>query len=684
MSATSTASANRLIHETSPYLLQHAHNPVDWYPWGTEALTKAKDENKLILLSIGYAACHWCHVMEKESYEDPSVAAILNPNYVSIKIDREERPDLDAHFMEILTTMTGSGGWPLHLIVTPDLKPLYGGTYFPPNADQGRLSFKEVLTSLNTQWREQHDETIKNVQKLQAWLDQNKSVIPTGGGGRGEDPVKKAVRFWSMRADSRYGGFGDQPKFPHPLELSLFLRQAATTGDQALAKPALLALDRMAAGGIRDQLAGAFHRYATDQQWQIPHFEIMLYDNALLARVYLEAFQLTSQRRYAWVVQAILDDLLTRFRLTDGCFLSSLDADSDGEEGLFYTWSESEIIGVLGGESGKRFMTTFLDPTADLVAGRSVLSLQGSAEALMARHGDFSAEIAKLLQSRGTRPHPAKDDKVLTSWNGLMVSALAQSGAVLGIPHYVSVAKLCLNQLLTTPVHHSRRGQQVGEMVFLDDYAFLIQAMLDLYEVEFDVTLLIRAKKLAVEMVKRFQSAAGQPLQLTPLDRNLELPHRIELSDGVTPAGNSVAMIVLRRLAHLSKDVELEAESQNILTGLGQAISEQAAMVVELLHALDYSPETVMEIVIIQSEDRRETDALLQVVRQQLLPGRVLVVVDPKQTPPADWSLLAARPLLEGHATAYVCKNQVCRAPVATPKALSDLLAEKSGKMAMP
>ena len=685
--ASTSMASNRLIHATSPYLLQHAHNPVDWYPWGTEALQKAKKEQKLIFLSIGYAACHWCHVMERESFTNAAVAAVLNAHYVSIKVDREERPDIDGHFMAILTALNGSGGWPLNMILTPELQPLYGGTYFPPEPALDKPGFKGLLITLNTLWQEDRPSLHQQMDELTVWLKKELSPpIPTSTPTDNKDPRGKAVDFWRDRMDETYGGVGKENKFPRPAILSLLLRHVANNRDTSEeADLALMTLDRMAAGGIHDQLGGAFHRYAVDRRWMIPHFEIMLYDNALLARVYLEAFQLTGRAQYAVIVREILDDLLGRFRTTGGCFISSLDADSEGKEGLFYTWNEEEIVAALGKEPAAAFMELYFDPLDGLVEGRSVLRLLGGLESLDSEQAAQQKNRAALLAVRAKRPSPARDDKVLTSWNSLTLSALARAGAVLGEQRYIEAAQTCLADLVRysgadapAKLRHSRRGQQLGSEVFLDDYAFLAQALLDLYEATFDIDLLQQARVWANALLDRFQPAPGQPFQLTPKGQTSVIPVRTELDDGVTPAGNSVALIVLHRLALLSEDRRFVQESEAIRQTLSGYLHKKAALSPELLHAWDYGSDSAIEVIIVGLAGHPGTQKLLQEVHRHFRSGLVLARLDPEQKVDAKaWPLLSGRSQFGNQPTAYVCRKGVCRLPVNRVEDLAQQLEEK-------
>ena len=675
LTASTVIAENRLIHATSPYLLQHAHNPVDWYPWGKEALQRAKKENKLIFLSIGYAACHWCHVMERESFTDPATATLLNQHFISIKVDREERPDLDGYFMDILVALTGSGGWPLSMILTPDLQPIYGGTYFPPEPAYGKPSFKGILNFLQSEWHHNSDTILKQSQQITALLkkahhltskmaDESKTNL--------QDPRLLAVEFWQSRFDTQFGGLGEGKKFPQPSILSLFLRHAAHNKDIKQAEPALFSLQQMAAGGVRDQLGGAFHRYATDRRWLIPHFEIMLYDNALLARVYLEAFQLTGEERYALIVREILNDLLSRFRQPDGCFISSLDADSAGKEGIYYTWTQDEIVRILGKDQATPLMELVFDPIDGLVEGRSVLRLLDGINSLTHLRTQLHKSRAKLLDAREQRPAPAKDDKLLSSWNGLAISAFAKAAAVLQVPSYLFAAKTCMESLnrlsgaaTVGQLSHSRRADRLSSEVFLDDYAFVIQALLDLYEATFDVRHLQQARKMANHMLDHFQPASGQPFQLTPKTKTTAIPVQTVLDDGVTPAGNSIALVVLQRLALLSEDQRFNKESKAIRDHLGKYVQNMAATVPELLHAWDFQAESALEVIMIGPRTDPIMPRFLHEVQRRLIPGLVLILVEPDQKVDAKaWPLLTGRTMINNKPTVYVCTNQVCRLPV--------------------
>ncbi|MBF0099261.1 MAG: thioredoxin domain-containing protein, partial [Magnetococcales bacterium] len=525
---------------------------------------------------------------------------------------------------------------------------IHGGTYDPPKPGWGRPSFKQLLSSIAKKKKKNRSGLLKDIDTMQAWLlDHAQAMPPVLDQPVQNDPAQTALEFWLQRCDPENGGFGDQPKFPQPTILSHILRQAAKRKNIELAQPILFNLDRMAVGGIRDQLGGAFHRYSTDRAWQVPHFEIMLHDNALLARVYLEAWQLTGLERYAWVVRGILDDLLERFCLPDGAFMSSLDADSEGEEGRYYTWTRAEVMAVLGQKQGEAFATEFVDDIEAVVDGRGVVRFLGKPEDLVARCQAFSVEMAQLVQARTRRLAPAKDDKILVSWNALMLSALAKAGAALQVPGYLQAAQVALKAIDRGEMYHSRRGEQIGEGVFLDDYAFLIQALLDCYEAWFDSGLLQRAEQLAKEMMQRFRSA-NQPLQLTPLDRQAEIPARIEWNDGVIPSGNSVAWIVLNRLAVMLRSDFWEQEALNLRFALEGCLQQAAPMVTELLWGLEFLPDSACHI----TGSGSKMPEMLQAIRSRLIPGLVLSHK-------------------EGEATSVqVCKKQFCHPPATTAEIL--------------
>ncbi len=678
-----TAMADNPLREAiSPYLVQQSTSPVYWYPWGEEALTRAKREQKLIFLSIGYPSCRGCLLMNRESFADPATVALLNTHFISIQVDREERPDLDGYFMTILTAMTGSGGWPINMILTPERQPVYGGGYFPLESGQKQPSLKAVLTTVVGEWKNDRGELVKRLGKMATWLAETHDLPPAQADS--VDPRPGAATFWHARFNDQYGGIaGRESQSPQPLIVSLLLREAALHRQSQEGNLALLTLDQMAAGGVRDQLGGAFHHYAVDPRWQVPRFEIMLHDNALLARAYLEAFQWTGRPQYALVVREVLDDLLRRLRLPGGCFASSLAADNGTGEGKYYTWSAEEITAVLGKGDAEPFMELYFDPMEGLVEGRSVLRLLGGVETLVQSRQELHKSQQALLAAREKRPPLAQDDKILTSWNGLMISALARAGAVLQEEGYLAAARACLadlNRIFPSPgqLRHSRRGDRLGTEVFLDDYAFLAQALLDLYEADFDRHHLDQAQALGQFMLDHFQPASGRPLQLTPKGEESAIPARTVLEEGSTPAGNSVALITLQRLASFSQEGRLEKEMEAIRNGLSGYLAKQAVGVPELLHLFDYQPDSAVEVVVVGARTDPNTQALLREIRQRLIPGLVLALLEPGQTVDQKaWPLLAGRKAMNGKPTAYVCRHRVCRMPV---NGVADLVRELEGE----
>lgn len=662
--------ANHLTGATSAYLLHHADDPVAWYAWGEEPLQRAKREQKLIFLSIGYSACQACRRMGQESFQDKSTAAVLNAHYINILVDREERPDLDGYFMHILTAMTGRGGWPLNMILTPTLEPVYGGTYFPLVSQQEHPSFKAVLTAVQREWATDREKLLQRLGKLAAWLREPQESKPKEPKGEETlDPRPGGVAFWQSRFDKQYGGIGGlESKSPQPLLLSLLLRHAASHRDSSAAEPALLTLDQMGAGGVRDQLGGAFHPSTEDPRWQIPRFEIMLDDNALLARAYLEAFQLTGRPHYALVVRELLDDLLRRFQLPGGCFAASLVGRPGARD--YYTWTAEEMVAVLGAEQAAPFLELFFDPVEGVVAGRSVLRLLDGLESLPQSRQELRASRQALLAAREKRPPPERDEKVLTSWNGLMISALARAGALLPEPAYLDAANRCLadlNQHFPSPeaLGHSRRGDQMEGQVFLDDYAFLAQALVDLYEADFNLHHLEQARLLVQAILDRFQPAPGRPFQLTPTGSVSAIPARTVLGDGSAPAGNSVALLTLQRMALFTQARRFEEEGAAIRDHLADHLAQKGATAPELLQVWDYLPDSAVEVIVAGDRNHPMTQAFLQETRRRLIPGLVLARVEPGQSIDTKaWPLLAGRVALNGEPTAYVCRNLVCRLPV--------------------
>jgi hypothetical protein len=605
------------------------------------------------------------------------VIETLNEHFISILVDREERPDVDGYFMEIMLAMVGRSGSPANFFLTPDVVPLFAAGYLAPEAEYGEPGFVTIVHALVKEWADNHQAILADADEIRGQLRDLAEPIPTGTARGRKDPREIAVRSWTGAFDGTYGGFGGESKFLRPNVLSFLLHQGVRRGDAALLENVFRTLDHMAAGGVRDQLGGAFHRYAVDRFWQVPHFEIMLDQNALLARLYLEAYQASGKPRYAAVARAILEDLVARFRLPDGGFASALDAETESKEGFFYTWTGEEVRSALGAEMAGPFIEAYVDRSHGLVRGRSVLRLLDNPESLLMTQDLLRESRSRLLDTRRARIAPLRDDKVLTSWNALTVSAFAKAAQVLDEERYLQVARKAIRSLLAAPsevyrLPHSRRGGKAGEAVFLDDYAFLVQALLDLYETDFQVSRLDDARMVMEILIERFQEEPGMPFRFTPIERPSDIPVRTILGEEGTPSGNAAALIALHRLVLFGAEAVFEEQTRAISRGLGRYLESSAAFATGLLPALDFKPTEAHEIVIVGNPGDDDTRKLLGEVYRRLLHGTVLAVVAPDAPRENEkWPLLAARPLLDGNATAYVCKNRLCDLPVDTPQALS-------------
>ncbi len=572
MSDSTKFPANRLAGETSPYLLQHAHNPVDWFPWGPEALAKAKAEEKPIFLSIGYSACHWCHVMERESFENPDIAAIMNERYVNIKVDREERPDLDNLYMAAVQALTGHGGWPMSVFLTPDLEPFYGGTYYPPTDSRGMPGFPRVLLSVERAWNERRDEILGAAGEMTSQL-RSAGSIPASGGELDATLLDGAAKALGRAFEPIHGGFGSSPKFPHPMDLRVLLREHARTGDQHALHMVTHTLDKMARGGIYDHLGGGFARYSTDEQWLAPHFEKMLYDNALLSTVYLEAFQVTGNSEYATIARETMDYILERMTSPDGPFYATEDADSEGVEGKFYVWSLDEIQQVLGSERAVEFVSIYDVTERGNWEHANILNLprpiEQAAKALgrdpAELRSDLASDRAKLLEARSKRIPPGKDTKVLTSWNGLMLGPLAEGSLILDEPRYAQAAEKAAGFLLDTMrtvdgrLLHSYKDQQAKFNGYLDDYTHFIDGLTRLFEVTGRQRWIEAAIELAEVMIDEFHDAEGGGFYYVGKSHEQLIVRQKDAYDNATPSGNAMAATVLARLDALTGRDDFEA-----------------------------------------------------------------------------------------------------------------------------
>jgi uncharacterized protein len=690
-SAVSERRANRLAQETSPYLLQHAHNPVDWYPWGDEALQRAVTENKPIFLSIGYSACHWCHVMERESFENETIAAFLNEHFVSIKVDREERPDLDAIYMASVQLMTGSGGWPMSVFLTPQRKPFYGGTYFPPENRYGRPGFMSILREIAKAWEERPEELAKQAESLTNAIQQVVAAQIPPGSALTEAPFEKAVDSLRSEHDARDGGFGGAPKFPPSGALFVLLRQHHATKEASLLDMATRTLDKMAAGGMYDQLGGGFHRYSTDAQWLVPHFEKMLYDNALLVQVYLEAFQVTGTPRYRQVALETLDYVLRDLRDEAGGFHSSEDADSQGEEGRFYVWTEAEIFEILGKDAGEKACQFFgVEPDGNFSSheayhrGMNILHRPRGAASLVLKE----AWRAALLKARSARVRPGRDDKVLTSWNGLMISAFARGYQVTGKEAYLKAAQEAADFLLTkmrvdSDLLRTYRNGIARIPGYLDDYACAIVALVDLYEASFEPRFLDAAQELCEEMITHFWDGDKSVFYATRADQALLIARPIPLHDGAEPSGNSMATLALLRLARLLDRDDFAEKGRDVLEHAQENMLRAPQGFLRMIAATDWLLRPGHEIALVGPRDSDSVQGFLRVAHAGFLPNKMLALSDPalpstaaleKQIP-----LLQGKTLVSGQPAAYVCKNYACQLPSRTADELKKALGTDAG-----
>jgi uncharacterized protein YyaL (SSP411 family) len=667
--------ANRLAQETSPYLLQHRENPVDWYPWGEEALAVARQHDRPILLSIGYAACHWCHVMERESFEDPTTAAFMNEHFVPVKVDREERPDIDAIYMEAVQSITGHGGWPLTVFLDPDGVPFHGGTYFPPDENRGMPSFMTVMKAVTKAFDERRQEIRDQSENVKARLGAV-ALISAPEGQPDPDLLDQRTSALLDYADLENGGFGPAPKFP-PASVLDFLLARGESG------PVEVTLDRMAAGGIYDQVGGGFSRYSVDGVWLVPHFEKMLYDNALLARTYLHAWQELGHERYRRIAVETLDWALREMRDPEGGFWASLDADSEGVEGLFYTWTAEELREVLGDRT-ELAMRAFGAGEVGNFEGRNVLHIPGGVPP-----GQLEAEMEQvrndLLDARSARVRPATDDKVLCSWNALMISALSEAGAVLGRRDYLAAADECAGFVWENMrdrqgnLLRSWRGGDARLNAYLEDHAFLLEALIKLYEAGFDPAVFKRAVAIAETMIDRFADPDRGGFFSTSHDHEHLIARRKDVGDHPIPSGSSSAALGLLRLADLTGEARYRRHAEGVLKLLAPATARRPDAFGHLLQALDLATSPGGELAIIWPEEADAGSAapLLEIFHARYRPHFVLAGGPEGSAAPP---LLNGRGALDGKPAAWICRNFSCQAPLVDPARLgAELEAATSG-----
>ncbi|MFL5590005.1 MAG: thioredoxin domain-containing protein [Ktedonobacteraceae bacterium] len=696
---------NRLINETSPYLLQHAHNPVDWYPWGEEALEKAKREDKPVLLSVGYSACHWCHVMERESFENEDTAAIMNQHFVSIKVDREERPDIDNIYMQAVQALTGQGGWPMTVFLTPDGRPFHGGTYFPPSdrryGQQLMPGFPRILLSMADAYQNRRHDVEEQATQVADYLKQRSSSPLRGRpgsppGGIPLELLNTASRALAAEFDPVHGGFDGAPKFPNTMSLELLLRihQHRQVGEiDARATRAELemveaSLQHMANGGIYDQLGGGFHRYSVDAAWLVPHFEKMLYDNALLSRVYLHTYLVTDNPFYRRIVEETLDYVVREMTSPQGGFYSTQDADSEGEEGKFFLWTPTEIEAALLPEDAPLFMLYYDVTPEGNFEGKNILHVEQDAEKV-ADDAHVSLEVLQdslkrsreiLFKVREQRVKPGRDEKILTSWNGLMLRSFAEAARYLSRPDYLQIAinsaEFLLSELRSggrmLRTYKDGRARLNG---YLEDYTFLADGLLALYEASFNSGWFSEARGLMDEAIKLFTDEQNGGFFDTGSDSEALVSRPKDIMDNAIPAGNSVAADVLLRLGAFTGEEDYRRRADDYLRPLADVMVQHPQAFGHALGALDFTLSLVKEFAIMGDPRAADTRSLLEEINERYLPNSVLACASPDNTEAIQAvPLLADRPLKDGKATAYVCENFTCRAPVNTPEELGRLI----------
>jgi len=695
--------SNHLAGEKSPYLLQHADNPVDWYPWGEEAFAKARKEDKPIFLSIGYATCHWCHVMEHESFEDPVVASLMNEAFVNIKVDREERPDIDQVYMSVCQMLTGSGGWPLTIIMTPDKKPFFAATYIPKENRFGRIGMLDLVPRVQQLWQSDRDKAVGSAQQILENLQ--KQDTRRASGTLEPSAVNAAYQQLAGRYDAEHGGFGTAPKFPSPHNLVFLTRYWRSTGNERALQMVEHTLEEMRLGGIYDQIGFGFHRYSTDAEWLVPHFEKMLYDQAMLTLAYTEAWLATGNLVFERAAREIIAYVLRDMTSPDGGFYSAEDADSEGEEGLFYLWTVADVGRVLGKENGAFAAAVwelsedgnFSDEIRGERTGSNIPHLREShsdaASSTSMTQEDFDKRLedirSRLFATREQRIHPLKDDKVLADWNGLMAAALAYAGRVFDEPEWVVAAERSTDFVLHRMrakngrlLHRYREGE-ASVPAFLDDYVFLTSAMLELYDATLDARYLERALKLQQETVELFWDTGNGGFFFTAADNEELLIRQKEIYDGAIPSGNSVAAENLVRLARLTSNTELAQRADSIFSAFSSEASRLPSAHSQLMSALQLAAGPSLEVVIVGEPGNDDTKVLLRTLRAAYLPQAAVLLVQPGE---AGATIRRLAPFTKpygpvgGRAAAYVCRDFQCQLPTTDPEKLAELLEETISK----
>ena len=681
--------SNRLAAEKSPYLLQHADNPVDWRPWGPEAFARAREEDKPIFLSIGYSTCHWCHVMERESFQDPEVAGLINEVFIPVKVDREERPDLDNIYMSVCQMMTGQGGWPLTIFLTPDKKPFFAATYIPRNKSFGRMGLSELIPRIRELWKDRRPELVSSAEKLVSLLQEANREE------KGEDldgsVLELAYRDLSQRFDDEFGGFGKAPKFPTPHNLLFLLRYYQRSGKTFALEKVEKTLQAMRRGGIYDHVGFGFHRYSTDEKWLVPHFEKMLYDQAQLALAYTEGYLAAKNEEYRRTAEEIFTYVLRDLADPAGGFHSAEDADSEGEEGKYYLWTEDDIRGALDPAEADFVLRTFnlekdgnfIDPVTGQKNGENILHLQGLLSEPEHRERWEQARI-RLFNSRARRVRPFKDDKILTDWNGLMIAALSRGAQAFGRPAYAEAgekaADFILNNLRDPAgrLLHRYRDGQAAIPAQLDDYAFLIFGLYELYEATFEVRFLEKALELCGQAIEYFWDDQSGGFFLTVAGGENLLIRPKEFSDGATPSGNSVMALNLLRLGRVTANPDFETRAQAIGRALSREARQSPSAFTFLMTALDFAVGPTLEIVVAGDPRGEDTREMLQVLRGEYLPSAVILLRPTDEEAPGITRLAGFTRELksqEGRATVYFCQNCRCELPTTDPRKVRELLS---------
>ena len=677
---------NRLVHESSPYLLQHAHNPVDWYPWSDEAFVKAKQEDKPVLLSIGYSACHWCHVMERESFENEQIAQLMNDLFINVKVDREERPDLDEIYMNAVQMLTGRGGWPMTMFLTPDRQPFYGGTYFPPEDRHGMPGFPRILQGVAQAYRDKPEDVQKSVEQILSALkrmshsEDHEHVFAPEAIGKAAEQIASAY-------DAENGGLGQAPKFPNPGVYELFLRHHHHSGTKRFLEMVIHTLTRMALGGIYDHLGGGFHRYSVDEKWLVPHFEKMLYDNAQLVRSLALLYRITGNEFFKRVMEETLDYLIREMLHSEGGFYSTQDADSEGEEGKFFVWSLMEVNQILGEKDGEIFCRIYDVTELGNFEGKNILHpilTVAQAAALFKKTPDqIETLIAqakhKLLAAREARKKPLRDDKIIAAWNGLMLSGLAEAVKISDKPSFLAAANRTIELIFTRMFSdglllHMYKDGMAKQLGFLDDYAFLAIGLLDFYEATLDRSALELAVELTEVMLREFWDSSQGSFFYTGNSHEQLISRTKPCFDASVPSGNAKSTELLLRLYHLTGKEDFRGKAEIVLRSYSHAMESQPFGFAHMLCALDFYLRKPKDVIVVGKPDDSRTTELLAVINSLYLPSMTVQLVGPDEPLEEVSPLLAGKTQIHGSATAYVCHNYTCSAPVTQPEELRLLL----------